>query len=85
MGQIREICTKTQKKIGGFLIGLLAGEKEGASSIGRSLAEKYTSGAVEEGFVATSNTTKAQEVAIKADISEAELVDNEYLELDNIF
>ena len=84
-GVMEQLTADLPKVVGGFLIGLLAGEKEGASSIGGSLAEKYTSGAVEEGFVATSNTTKAQEVAIKADISEAELVDNEYLDLDNIF
>lgn len=84
-GVMEQLTEDLPKVVGGFLIGLLAGEKEGVSSIGRSLAEKYTSGAVEEGFVATSNTTKAQEVAIKADISEAELVDNEYLDLDNIF
>jgi hypothetical protein len=84
-GVMEQLTADLPNEVGGFLIGLLAGEKEGVSLIGRSLAEKYTSGAVDEGSVVTSNPTKPQEAAIKDDISEAELVDNEYLDLENIF
>ena len=68
-----------------LLIGLLAGEIDGVSSIGRVLAEKYRRVAADERDVATSSNGEVKETEIKADISEAEVTDNEYLDLDNIF
>ena len=84
-GVMEQLTADLPKVVGGFLIGLLAGERDGVSSIGRALAEKYTSGAVDEKAIATSTTTKKKEVEINADISEVEVADNEYLDLDNIF
>lgn len=84
-GVMEQLTADLPKVVGGFLIGLLAGETDGVSSIGRALAEKYTGGAVAEKAIATSTTTNEKEVEIKADISEAEVADNEYLDLDNIF
>ncbi len=84
-GVMEQLTADLPKVVGGFLIGLLAGEKDGVSSIGRTLAEKYTGGAVAEKAIATSTTTNEKEVEIKADISEVEVADNEYLDLDNIF
>lgn len=43
-GVMEQFTVDLPHVIGGFLIGLLAREKEGVSSIGRSMAEKYTSG-----------------------------------------
>ncbi|MDD3139959.1 MAG: hypothetical protein PHX08_13420 [Lachnospiraceae bacterium] len=84
-GVMEQLTADLPKVVGGFLIGLLAGETDGVSSIGRTLAEKYTGGAVAEKAIATSTTTNEKEVEIKADISEVEVADNEYLDLDNIF
>jgi hypothetical protein len=84
-GVMEQLTADLPKVVGGFLIGLLAGETDGVSSIGRSLAEKYTSGAVDEKAIATSITTNEKVAEIKADISEAEVNDNEYLDLNNIF
>lgn len=84
-GVMEQLTADLPKVVGGFLIGLLAGEKDGVFSIGRALAEKYTGGAVDEKAIATSPTTKKKEAEINADISEVEVADNEYLDLDNIF
>lgn len=84
-GVMEQLTADLPKVVGGFLIGLLAGETDGVSSIGRALAEKYTGVAVDEKAIATSTTAKLKEAEIKADISEAEVADNEYLDLDNIF
>jgi hypothetical protein len=84
-GVMEQLIEDLPKVVGGFLIGLLAGEKDGVSSIGRALAEKYTSVVVDDRSFATSTTVKVKQAEIKADISEPELVDNEYLDLDNIF
>ena len=84
-GVMEQLTADIPKVVGGFLIGLLAGETDGVSSIGRTLAEKYTGGAVAEKAISTSTTTNEKEVEIKADISEVEVADNEYLDLDNIF
>jgi hypothetical protein len=84
-GVMEQLTADLPKVVGGFLIGLLAGETDSVSFIGRALAEKYTSGAVEERSFTASTTTKAKEAEIKADISEYEVADNEYLDLDNIF
>ena len=67
------------------MIGLLAGETDDVSSIGRTLAEKYRGVAADEKAIATLTTTNEKETEIKADISEVEVADNEYLDLDNIF
>lgn len=84
-GVMEQLTADLPKVVGGFLIGLLAGETDGMSSIGRTLAEKYTSGAVDEKAIATSTTTNEKVAEINADISEVEVTDNEYLDLDNIF
>lgn len=84
-GVMEQLTADFPKVVGGFLIGLLAGETDGVSSIGRALAEKYTSGAVDEKAIATSTTTNEKVAEINADISEVEVADNEYLDLDNIF
>lgn len=84
-GVMEQLAADFPKVVGGFLIGLLAGETDGVSSIGRALAEKYTSGAVDEKAVCTSSNVEVKQAEIKADISEAEVADNEYLDLDNIF
>ena len=84
-GVMEQLTEDLPKVVGGFLIGLLAGETDGVFSIGRALAEKYTGGAVEEKAIATSTITNEKEIEIKADISEVEVADNEYLDLDNIF
>lgn len=84
-GVMEQLTADLPKVVGGFLIGLLAGEKDGVSSIGRALAEKYTSAAQGESLATTTTTEKVKEAEIKADISEAEVADNEYLDLDNIF
>lgn len=84
-GVMEQLTADLPKVVGGFLIGLLAGEADGVYSIGRTLAEKYTGGAVAEKAIATSTITNEKEVEIKADISEVEVADNEYLDLDNIF
>ena len=84
-GVMEQLTADLPKVVGGFLIGLLAGETDGVSSIGRALAEKYTGVAVDEKAIATSTTAKLKEAEINADISEVEVADNEYLDLDNIF
>ena len=84
-GVMEQLTADFPKVVGGFLIGLLAGETDGVSSIGRALAEKHTSGAVDEKSIATSTTTNEKVAEINADISEVEVADNEYLDLDNIF
>lgn len=84
-GVMEQLTADLPKVVGGFLIGLLAGETDGVSSIGRAVAEKYTSGEVDEKAIATSTTTNEKVAEIKADISEAEVADNEYLDLENIF
>lgn len=84
-GVMEQLTADLPKVFGGFLIGLLAGEADGVYSIGRALAEKYTSGAVDEKAVCTSTNAEVKQAEIKADISEAEVADNEYLDLDNIF
>lgn len=84
-GVMEQLTADLPKVVGGFLIGLLAGETGGVSSIGGALAEKYTGCAVDEKAIVTSTTTNEKETEIKADISEAEVADNEYLDLDNIF
>ncbi len=84
-GVMEQLTADLPKVVGGFLIGLLARERDGVSSIGRALAEKYTSGAVDEKDVCTSPNAEVKQAEIKADISEAEVADNEYLDLDNIF
>lgn len=84
-GVMEQLTEDLPKVVGGFLIGLLAGEADGVSSIGRTLAEKYTGGAIADKAIATSTTTNEKEAEIKADISEVEVADNEYLDLDNIF
>lgn len=84
-GVMEQLTADLPKVVGGFLIGLLAGETDGVSSIGRALAEKYTGVTVDEKVTATSTTAKLKEAEIKADISEVEVADNEYLDLDNIF
>jgi hypothetical protein len=84
-GVMEQLTADLPKVVGGFLIGLLAGEADGVSSIGRALAEKYTGGAVDEKAVCTSPNIEVKQVEIKADISEEEVADNEYLDLDNIF
>lgn len=84
-GVMEQLTEDLPKVVGGFLIGLLAGETDGVSSIGRALAEKYTGVAVGEKAVCTSTNAEVKQAEIKADISEAEVADNEYLDLDNIF
>ena len=84
-GVMEHLTADLPKVVGGFLIGLLAGETDSVSSIGRALAEKYTSNAVDEKTIATSTTTTEKVSEINADISEVEVADNEYLDLDNIF
>lgn len=84
-GVMEQLTADLPKVVGGFLIGLLAGETDGVSSIGRSLAEKYKGVAADERNVGTSSNVEVKEAEIKADISEAEVADNEYLDLDNIF
>ena len=84
-GVLEQLTADLPKVVGGFLIGLLAGKTDGVSSIGRALAEKYTSGAVDKKAIATSTTTNEKVAEINADISEVEVADNEYLDLDNIF
>ena len=84
-GVLEQLTADLPKVVGGFLIGLLAGETDGVSSIGRALAKKYTSGAGDEKAIATSTTTNEKVAEINADISEVEVADNEYLDLDNIF
>lgn len=84
-GVMEQLTADLPKVVGGFLIGLLAGERDGVSSIGRALAEKYTSGAVDEKDICTSPNAEVKQAEIKVDISEAEVADNEYLNLDNIF
>lgn len=84
-GVMEQLTADLPKVVGGFLIGLLAGETDGVSSIGRALAEKYTRGAGDEKAVCISPNIEVKEAEIKADISEAEVADNEYLDLDNIF
>lgn len=84
-GVMEQLTADLPKVVGGFLIGLLAGEADGVSSIGRALAEKYISAAQGESLATTTTTEKVKQAEIKADISEAEVADNEYLDLDNIF
>ena len=84
-GVMEQLTADLPKVVGGFLIGLLAGEIDGVSSIGRVLAEKYRRVAADERDVATSSNGEVKETEIKVDISEAEVTDNEYLDLDNIF
>ena len=84
-GVMEQLTADCPQVVGGFLIGLLAGETDGVSSIGRTLAEKYTGGAIAEKAIATSTTTNEKQTEIKADVSEEEVADNEYLDLDNIF
>ncbi|MDD3139597.1 MAG: hypothetical protein PHX08_11580 [Lachnospiraceae bacterium] len=84
-GVMEQLTADLPKVVGGFLIGLLAGEADGVSSIGRALAKKYTSGAGDEKTVCTSPNVEVKQAEIKADISEEEVADNEYLDLDNIF
>ena len=84
-GVMEQLTADLPKVVGGFLIGLLAGEADGVSSIGRALAEKYKSGEVDEKAIATSTTTNEKVAEINAEISEVEVADNEYLDLDNIF
>ncbi len=84
-GVMEQLTSDLPKVVGGFLIGLLAGETDGVSSIGRALAEKYTSDAVDEKAVCISPNAEVKQDEIKVDISEAEVADNEYLDLDNIF
>lgn len=84
-GVMEQLTADLPKVVGAFLIGLLAGKTDGVSSIGRALAEKYTSGAVDEKAIATSTTTNEKVSEINADISGVEVADNEYLDLDNIF
>ena len=84
-GVMEQLTEDLPKVVGGFLIGLLAGETDGVFSIGRALAEKYTSGAAGEKAVCTSPNAEVKQAEIKVDISEAEVADNEYLDLDNIF
>ena len=84
-GVMEQLTADLPKVVGGFLIGLLAGETDGVSSIGRALAEKYTSGDIDEKAVCTSPNVEVKQAKIKVDISEAEVADNEYLDLDNIF
>lgn len=84
-GVMEQLTADLPKVVGGFLIGLLAGETDGVSSIGRALAVKYTSGAVDEKAIVTSTTTNEKVAEINVDISEVEVADNEYLDLDNIF
>lgn len=84
-GVMEQLTADLPKVVGGFLIGLLAGKTDGASSIGRTLAEKYRGVATNECHVGTSSNVEVKEAEIKADISEMEVADNEYLDLDNIF
>ena len=84
-GVMEQLTADIPKVVGGFLIGLLAGETDGVSSIGRALAKKYTSDAGDEKTVCTSPNVEVKQAEIKADISEEEVADNEYLDLDNIF
>ena len=84
-GVMEQLTADLPKVVGGFLIGLLADETDGVSSIGRALAEKYRGVAADEKAIATSTTTNEKVDEIKADISEVEVADNEYLDLDNIF
>lgn len=84
-GVMEQLTADLPKVVGGFLIGLLAGETDGVYSIGRTLAEKYRGVAADERNVGTSSNVEVKEAEIKADISETEVADNEYLDLDNIF
>ena len=84
-GVMEQLTADLPKVVGGFLIGLLAGETDGVFSIGKALAEKYTSAAQGESSPAPITTEKVKEAEIKVDISEVEVADNEYLDLDNIF
>lgn len=64
-GVMEQLTADLPKVVGGFLIGLLAGETDGVSSIGRTLAEKYTGGAVAEKAIATSTTTMKKKLKSK--------------------
>lgn len=82
---MEQLTADLPKVVGRFLIGLLAGETDGMSSTGRTLEKKYRGVAADECNVSTLSNVEVKESKIKADISETEVADNEYLDLNNIF